>query len=51
MLRVYVSIADEITLAPRRFMVAVDSTLKALLDREDTDRNTQITIEDSGPKV
>ncbi|KAI9857792.1 MAG: alpha,alpha-trehalase nth1 [Trichoglossum hirsutum] len=32
-------------------MVAVESTLKSLLDREDTDRNMQITIMDSGPKV
>lgn len=29
----------------------VDRTLKDLLDREDVDRNHQITIEDNGPKV
>lgn len=45
------AIVDEITYEPRRFVVAVDSTMKVLLDREDTDRNMQITIEDCGPKV
>jgi neutral trehalase len=44
-------ITDEKTNEPRRFVVAVDSTIKALLDGEDTDRNMQITIEDCGPKV
>ncbi|KAH0556780.1 hypothetical protein GP486_005432, partial [Trichoglossum hirsutum] len=44
-------ISDEISAPPRRFMVAVDSTLKTLLDREDTDSNMQITIADNGPKV
>jgi alpha,alpha-trehalase len=29
----------------------VDDTIEALLDREDTDKNMQITIEDAGPKV
>lgn len=29
----------------------VDSTLKELLEREDTDQNFQITVEDAGPKV
>jgi alpha,alpha-trehalase len=29
----------------------VEETLKRLLDREDTDKNMQITIEDMGPKV
>jgi alpha,alpha-trehalase len=43
--------ADEKTYEPRRFVVAVDSTMKVLLDGEDTDRNMQITIEDCGPKV
>ncbi|KAK7204255.1 neutral trehalase [Myxozyma melibiosi] len=36
---------------PRKFLVDIDSTLKALLDSEDTDGNMQITIEDMGPKV
>ncbi|KAL1955929.1 hypothetical protein VTO42DRAFT_7914 [Malbranchea cinnamomea] len=36
---------------PRKFMVNVDATLKSLLEREDTDQNMQITIEDQGPKV
>ncbi|KAI9743922.1 MAG: alpha,alpha-trehalase nth1 [Claussenomyces sp. TS43310] len=42
---------DERTLPPRRFLIQVDSTLKALQEQEDTDNNMQITIEDSGPKV
>ena len=32
-------------------MVNVEATLKNLLQREDTDQNMQITIEDQGPKV
>lgn len=36
---------------PRKFLVDVDKTLNALLESEDTDRNMQITIEDTGPKV
>lgn len=36
----------------RRFFIPdVDATLEELLDNEDTDRNYQITIEDTGPKV
>ncbi len=36
----------------RTFLISdVDETLKDLLDTEDTDKNFQITIEDSGPKV
>ncbi|KAH0538157.1 hypothetical protein FGG08_005215 [Glutinoglossum americanum] len=42
---------DETTPAPRKFIVAVDSTLKALLAGEDTDGDLKITVEDSGPKV
>ncbi|KMU88191.1 neutral trehalase [Coccidioides immitis H538.4] len=41
---------DEVS-HPRRFLIDVDATLEALLEREDTDRNMQITIEDEGPKV
>lgn len=36
---------------PRKFLIDVNETLQALLDREDTDKNMQITIEDVGPKV
>ena len=36
---------------PRVFLVNVDKTLERLLANEDTDRNFQITIQDSGPKV
>lgn len=36
---------------PRKFLVDVDATLEHLLEREDSDRNQQITIEDVGPKV
>ena len=35
----------------RKFLIPVEATLKNLLSREDTDNNSQITIEDSGPKV
>lgn len=36
---------------PRKFLIPVESTLKDLLSREDSDHNSQITIDDSGPKV
>ncbi|CEN59543.1 Putative Alpha,alpha-trehalase TreB/Nth1 [Aspergillus calidoustus] len=36
---------------PRKFLIDVDATLKNLLEREDSDRNMQITIEDAGPKT
>ena len=42
---------DDTASEPRRFLVPVDSTLKSLLSREDTDQNIQITIDDHGPKV
>ncbi len=42
---------DDTTSEPRRFLIPVDSTLKSLLAREDTDQNIQITIDDHGPKV
>ncbi|KAK2739849.1 alpha,alpha-trehalase nth1 [Myotisia sp. PD_48] len=35
----------------RKFVVDVEQTLESLLQREDTDSNMQITIEDVGPKV
>ncbi|KAE8328367.1 trehalase-domain-containing protein [Aspergillus sergii] len=42
---------DEISAQPRKFLIDVEQTLESLLEREDTDRNMQITIEDVGPKV
>ncbi|KAI9813190.1 MAG: alpha,alpha-trehalase nth1 [Thelocarpon impressellum] len=42
---------DESSFIPRKFLVNVESTLRNLLAREDTDNNMQITIEDGGPKV
>lgn len=35
----------------RFFISDIDATLKELLDNEDSDKNMQITIEDTGPKV
>ncbi|OAX82906.1 neutral trehalase [Emergomyces africanus] len=35
----------------RKFLIDVDATLETLLEREDTDNNVQITIDDQGPKV
>ncbi|KAI9932803.1 hypothetical protein ASPWEDRAFT_33761 [Aspergillus wentii DTO 134E9] len=42
---------DEVPAQPRKFLIDVDATLHSLLEREDTDRNHQITIEDVGPKT
>lgn len=42
---------DEKAIQPRRFFIPVQSTLRSLLAREDTDNNMQITIDDDGPKV
>jgi hypothetical protein len=42
---------DEHSFQPRKFLIQVEPTLEALLNREDTDRNMQITIDDHGPKV
>ncbi|KAJ9212719.1 CAZyme family GH37 [Paecilomyces variotii] len=42
---------DPVPAQPRKFLIDVDATLKTLLEREDTDQNMQITIEDVGPKV
>lgn len=48
----YLSTCTDATSAePRKFLIDVDETLHSLLEREDTDRNMQITIEDGGPKV
>ncbi|KAK5081974.1 alpha,alpha-trehalase nth1 [Lithohypha guttulata] len=41
---------DEFTQANQELLVNVESTINDLLDREDKDRNYQITIEDNGPK-
>ncbi|ANB12144.1 alpha,alpha-trehalase NTH1 [Sugiyamaella lignohabitans] len=38
-------------LGPKKLLIHVDTTLKRLLESEDTDQNAQITIEDDGPKV
>ena len=43
--------SDEPTELSKKFSVNVDETLKELLEREDTDNNYQITIDDHGPKV
>ncbi|KAF2398202.1 neutral trehalase [Trichodelitschia bisporula] len=43
--------ADDIPHKATNFIVEVQSTQEALLDREDTDHNHQITIDDTGPKV
>lgn len=42
---------DETFFKPRKFLIPVKKTLKELLDREDSDGNWQITIDDEGPKV
>lgn len=42
---------DVDTAAPRMLDINVDDTWNALLAREDTDGNVQITVEDLGPKV
>jgi alpha,alpha-trehalase len=42
---------DELSLTPRKFLVDVDATIATLLEREDTDQNLEITIEDVGPKT
>ncbi|KAA8649835.1 hypothetical protein EYZ11_004138 [Aspergillus tanneri] len=42
---------DESSGQPRKFLIDVNETLHTLLEREDSDRNMQITIEDVGPKV
>ncbi|KAF2842044.1 glycoside hydrolase family 37 protein [Patellaria atrata CBS 101060] len=41
---------DEQSFQPRKFMIDVESTMKTLLSREDTDENIQITVDDKGPK-
>ena len=44
-------VSDEYSTQLRKFLVPVEKTLKALLAREDTDGNYQITIDDAGPKT
>ncbi|KAF7311296.1 Trehalase [Mycena kentingensis (nom. inval.)] len=41
---------DEKNSAPRRFLVDVDETIRAVLAREDTDGDFQISVSDAGPK-
>ena len=43
--------SDEPTELSKKFIVNVDETLNELLEREDTDNDYQITIDDHGPKV
>lgn len=43
--------SDATSAQPRKFLLDIDETLQNLLEREDTDKNMQITIEDVGPKV
>lgn len=45
------SLADEPAERSKKFVVNVAQTLKDLQEREDTDNNYQITIDDHGPKV
>jgi hypothetical protein len=39
------------TLFSQSFLVNVDATIATLLEREDTDGDGQITIDDTGPQV
>ncbi|KAL9114136.1 MAG: hypothetical protein Q9227_001908 [Pyrenula ochraceoflavens] len=41
---------DDFSKVPKRFILDVESTRQQLLDREDTDGNMQISIDDDGPK-
>jgi neutral trehalase len=43
--------SDEPTELSKKFIVNVDETLNELSEREDTDNDYQITIDDHGPKV
>jgi neutral trehalase len=43
--------SDEPTQLSKKFIVNVDETLNELSEREDTDNDYQITIDDHGPKV
>ena len=42
---------DEYHEQHQELLVDVERTLKDLLDREDMDKDHQITIDDNGPKV
>ena len=44
-------LTDAASAEPRKFLIDIDETLHSLHQREDTDKNMQITIEDVGPKV
>nr|XP_031862766.1 uncharacterized protein CI109_001778 [Kwoniella shandongensis]KAA5529838.1 hypothetical protein CI109_001778 [Kwoniella shandongensis] len=37
--------------APRRYLIDVEETMRLVLEQEDTDKNFQISIYDSGPKL
>jgi alpha,alpha-trehalase len=43
--------SDEPTELSKKFIVNVGETLNELSEREDTDNDYQITIDDHGPKV
>ena len=43
--------ADTVDQQSRSLLIPVDETLEQLLATEDIDKNFQITIEDTGPKV
>ncbi|CAG8552681.1 8242_t:CDS:2 [Paraglomus occultum] len=42
---------DEKTNKPRRFLIDVEETKRLILEQEDTDGDSQITIHDKGPKT
>ncbi|TIB65837.1 hypothetical protein E3P78_00394 [Wallemia ichthyophaga] len=42
---------DEPSNIPRRFLVNVNDTLNVILEQEDLDNNSQISITDAGPKL
>lgn len=35
---------------PRRFLIDVEETIRAILEQEDTDGDFQISVSDAGPK-
>lgn len=45
------SSAPPLNQQPQKFVIHVETTLRELLAHEDTDHDTQITIDDHGPKV
>jgi len=44
-------LTDNIPLSSQSFVVNVDATIETLLEREDTDGDGQITVDDTGPQV